>query len=95
MEVFQYPHNILLNLWSEVGLLGIIAFSWILVRWIRFSAADHPRPWGTLDVAIPVIAALIVHGFVDVPYFKNDLAVAFWLFVIMTTAGASSLPRRA
>jgi O-antigen ligase len=75
MEIFQYPHDILLNLWSEVGILGIIAFAWILLRWWREGGS----------LALPVIVAILVHGLVDVPYFKNDLAVMFWVLVVVTT----------
>ncbi|MEO5927735.1 MAG: O-antigen ligase family protein [Patescibacteria group bacterium] len=75
MEIFQYPHNILLNLWSETGLLGLVAFGWILFIWWREGKM----------MALPVITAIIVQGLVDVPYFKNDLAVMFWILVILTT----------
>lgn len=74
MEIFQYPHNILLNLWSETGLIGTAAFAWILWRWWKRG--------GTM--ALPVMAAILVHGLVDVPYFKNDLAVMFWILVAVT-----------
>ncbi len=75
MEIFQYPHNIAFNLWSEAGIVGIIVFGWIIVTWIRNGRPD----------AAPVIVAILVHGLVDVPYFKNDLAMAFWLLILMTT----------
>lgn len=78
MEIFQYPHDIFLNLWSETGLLGIVAFGWILWTWVRRRGA-----W---LCALPVIAALLVHGLVDVPYFKNDLAILFWMFIILTSS---------
>ncbi|MCR4278974.1 MAG: O-antigen ligase family protein [bacterium] len=74
MEIFQYPHNILLTFWSELGLLGVISFSWILIRWYR----SNPT------IALPVITAILVHGLVDVPYFKNDLAILFWIFIAYT-----------
>jgi O-antigen ligase len=73
MEIFQYPHNILLNLWSETGLLGILAFGWILFIGIRTGRT----------AALPILTALLVHGIVDVPYFKNDLAIAFWTMIIL------------
>jgi O-antigen ligase len=79
MEIFQYPHNIILNLWSETGLLGIAAFAWILWTWIKQAGAR--RLW----LILPVVAAILVHGLVDVPYFKNDLAVTFWLLILLTT----------
>jgi O-antigen ligase len=74
MEIFQYPHNILLNLWSETGLLGVVAFGWILWTWWRQGRVT----------TLPVMTALLVHGLVDVPYFKNDLAVTFWILIILT-----------
>ena len=30
-------------------------------------------------VLIAVMVAILVHGLVDVPYFKNDLSVFWWL----------------
>lgn len=85
MEIFQYPHNILLNLWSEIGLLGIIAFAWILFVWIRNSSlATRPSQLIPRHSALIVLTALLVHGIVDVPYFKNDLALAFWILVVLT-----------
>ncbi|MBI4139121.1 O-antigen ligase family protein [Candidatus Uhrbacteria bacterium] len=75
MEIFQYPHTILLNLWSETGVLGVAAFGWILALWWK-----HGR-----RLALPILAAILVHGLVDVPYFKNDLAVMFWMLVALTT----------
>jgi O-antigen ligase len=90
MEIFQYPHNIALNLWSETGLLGLVAFGWILWNWaygLRLTAYGKKvavSHW-PLAVSLPVIATLLVHGLVDVPYFKNDLAIMFWLLILMTT----------
>ena len=81
IEIFQYPHDILLNLWSETGLLGILAFAWLCVTWVRLALK---RDGDARHVAFlfPLIA-ILVHGLVDVPYFKNDLAVVFWVFVIL------------
>jgi O-antigen ligase len=85
IEIFQYPHNILLNLWSETGVLGIVVFGWIAWTWFRLG-----RRRGFAAVA-PLVAILI-HGLVDVPYFKNDLAMVFWLLVFLTTVVAEEKP---
>jgi ASC-1-like (ASCH) protein len=34
-------------------------------------------------MALCGMAALLVHGLVDVPYFKNDLAILFWLIMAL------------
>ncbi|MBD3251817.1 hypothetical protein GF380_05210 [Candidatus Uhrbacteria bacterium] len=98
MEIFQYPHNVFLNLWSEVGLLGIVIFGWILWKWI-WDSGFRIRPGRKNDpksqtlnptLAIAIVTAILVHGLVDVPYFKNDLAIAFWLLILLTT----QIPKR-
>lgn len=81
IEVFQYPHNIILNIWSELGLLGLIAFILLSYRIVRLS--NHQQL-----VSIAILAALIemsIHGLVDVPYFKNDLAIMTWALVALLT----------
>lgn len=78
-EIFQYPHNIILNIWSELGILGLVAFfwlAWLVVKTQKNGSAD--------PLVYAVCAALFVmasHGLVDVPYFKNDLAVMTWIFL--------------
>lgn len=89
IEIFQYPHQIVLNIWSELGLLGVVAFGWILLTFFRIAGRDESRPYG--PIAIAAMVALLVHGLVDVPYFKNDLAFLFWIIVAIGTAG--SLPK--
>jgi len=90
-NTLTFPHNIVLNFWSETGLLGVIAFAavsvvLVVVSWRgwRSGAAD----WRPVHLGVLLaVAAIIVHGLVDVPYFKNDLAVEFWLLVGLAFAG--------
>lgn len=84
IEIFQYPHNILLNLWSELGLLGVAAFIWLCIVWFKTARSAG------LAYALPLIA-ILVQGLVDVPYFKNDLAFAFWIFVALAISGGQKL----
>ncbi len=95
IEIFQYPHDLLLNVWSELGLLGVVAFGWILVMFVRVGVGLAPtqtegdrkgRPYAI--VATAAMVALLVHGLVDVPYFKNDLSFLFWIIVALGTVGA-------
>lgn len=82
---FIYPHNIVLTFWSETGLLGLLAFAWLVFTALRCSwrawneGGTDWRPLG-LGVLLAMIA-VITHGLVDVPYFKNDLALEFWVLV--------------
>lgn len=82
IEIFQYPHQLFLNLWSETGLLGIIAFAWI-VAVFAMRAVPRMGMSASSRVAVAMMAALLVHGLVDVPYFKNDLAFLFWIVILL------------
>jgi len=95
IEIFQYPHDILLNLWSETGILGVLAFIWICVTWVRLAirrsagqGGYKTRPY--VVAAILPLFAMLVHGLVDVPYFKNDLAMLFWVFAALAGTCASA-----
>ncbi|MDQ6713402.1 MAG: O-antigen ligase family protein [Candidatus Dormibacteraeota bacterium] len=87
-----YPHNILLNFWTETGILGVVAFGWLMVQtfmatlagWIHGSRAWRPYQLGVLLFLVAVLA----HGLVDVPFFKNDLSLQFWVFLGLAAAAS-------
>ena len=119
LEIFEYPHNIVLNFWSETGLLGLVAFVWLVIIFflstfhnarnpspppLNLRGGDHPTitplkvrgGGGSYDpITIASIASMIViliHGLVDVPYFKNDLAILFWIIYSLGLTQAQQRP---
>lgn len=83
IEIFQYPHNVLLNFWVEIGLLGLLAIGWIAVLLLRESKTIFKK---TDPISLAASAALLqmfIHGLVDVPYLKNDLAILSWLLIAL------------
>ena len=84
VEVYLYPHNILLNFWSELGLLGLLLFAWIYIKFMYQVIKQFIKTHDILTLSlISVMITILVHGLVDVPYFKNDLAIMFWLFIAL------------
>jgi len=87
---FTYPHNIVLSAWSETGLLGLIAFAWLMVagfvrsiRGWRFGAPG----WRVIQLGVALaLVAVLLHGLVDVPYWKNDLSLEFWALLSLSFA---------
>lgn len=103
IEIFQYPHTILFNFWTETGLLGVFAFVGIVVTWIKnafrtvviqANAQKTKRYLSVLLLLAPLLA-ILVHGLVDVPYFKNDLALLFWILVWLVIAATHERPNLA
>jgi putative inorganic carbon (hco3(-)) transporter len=95
---FTYPHNIVLSAWSETGLLGLIAFAWLMVaglarslRGWRFGAPG----WRVIQLGVALaLVAVLLHGLVDVPYWKNDLSFEFWAILSLSFAPAGEVRRQ-
>jgi O-antigen ligase len=83
IEIFQYPHSVVLNFWVETGLIGLAGFLWLFVRFFRVAGnlVNDPRVGWLARAVTAAMAATLVHGLVDVPYMKNDLAILFWLLI--------------
>ena len=88
VEVFQYPHNIILNIWSELGLLGLLAFLLLAVHVLRSSPLLTKEGTGVVLVVLAALLEMTIHGLVDVPYFKNDLALMTWTLLALLTISA-------
>jgi O-antigen ligase len=84
------PHNLYLALWLETGLLGLLTFLALFIyHCVRFQRELLPNP-AHRTIAIASLAAMIavmVHGFVDTPYFKNDLAILFLTLAVIPWLG--------
>jgi len=84
VEIYMYPHNIVLNFWTELGLAGALLLVWIIAKFFIMSFKNLKQEKRFLPLGlIGAMVAVIVHGLVDVPYFKNDLAISFWIFVAL------------
>src|SRR5438445_804458 len=75
-ELQIYPHNILLNFWAETGILGLVAFGWLMVKtfiatlagWIHGSSGWRPYQlgvllfvgWGLVNLVVSVV---LVRGY--------------------------------
>jgi O-antigen ligase len=85
-----YPHDIWLTFWVELGLLGVLTFAFILfsLMWRvlralwRASNFERAVLWGVLAALV----AWTVHGFVDSPYWKNDMSAEFWIMAALALA---------
>jgi len=82
IEIYLYPHNFFLNFYVELGLLGLISIIWLFIIYYILSYKSEYSIY-TLILS-SVMITILVHGLVDVPYFKNDLAILFWIIFGLT-----------
>ena len=86
-EIYMYPHNIFLNFWSELGLLGALLFSWIIAKFLWQSSTLYLKERNFLALGLfGAMLVILIHGLVDVPYFKNDLSALFWILIALLGA---------
>jgi len=84
-EDFQYPHTIVFNFWTETGLLGLVSFMTLLLYCFFICLQLNRKRMNYLSLGlIGAFSYIVIHGLVDVPYFKNDLAVQFWSLIAIT-----------
>ncbi len=86
IEIYLYPHNIILNFWSELGLVGLLSFL-LIVSWFYFTGfVGLSYKYKQEDYGLILMAGmttLLIHGLVDVPYFKNDLSILWWVLIAL------------
>ncbi|HET9494765.1 MAG TPA: O-antigen ligase family protein [Chloroflexia bacterium] len=84
-----HPHNIVLDWWLNLGVLGLVLLIWLLwryyreaialVRWASSSLSHDPLAWAIALGLLAMATAMVVHGLVDNSYFLMDLALIFWM----------------
>lgn len=73
-----HPHNIFLAFWLSGGILGIIGFLTLIFLWFK-ETLKKDNSSGVKFIVLGIMLYILIHGLFDTTYFKNDLAVVFWL----------------
>ncbi len=76
------PHNIFLAFWLQTGLIGFIGFIF-LISFVFHSLLHKIKLGATSGLLFSFFLYIILHGLVDTPFWKNDLAFLFWVFVAL------------
>jgi putative inorganic carbon (hco3(-)) transporter len=80
----SHPHNIVLDWWLSLGIMGVLLAGWIGVRAVRGALAltrrTDVRVGALARAALAGLVAVLAHGLIDNSYFLQDLALTVWLF---------------
>lgn len=72
-----HPHNLYLAFYLYAGIAGLLAFLLLIFFWLK--KIIQRKEEKIVLVAVGIIIYVLLHGILDTTYFKNDLAVIFWL----------------
>ena len=79
----SHPHNILLDLWTRLGLIGVLAGAWaLLAGWLRgwrLFKTGAPEVWPIALGLLAALAATLAHGLIDNSLFLLDLMGVFMM----------------
>jgi hypothetical protein len=79
----SHPHNILLDLWTRLGLVGVLAGGWALIAgWLagwRLFRAGHAAVWPVALGLLAGLAVTVTHGLIDNSLFLLDLMGIFMM----------------
>lgn len=75
----SHPHNWLLQVWLQLGIVGLAGFLGLLWRFAQLvrEAARGAPAWLVVGAAGAMVH-MLVHGLIDNSYFLVDLAFLFW-----------------
>ena len=79
------PHNLVLAVWLQTGLIGLAGFIILVGRLMsRLYKSTKTGAWIEGGLLLGLWLSFLFYGFIDTPYFRNDLAFLFWLQVLLT-----------
>ncbi len=77
-----HPHNLYLTFWLYGGIFGAAGFFALIYFWflgiLRTQKNSQLR-----FIGLGIMGYILLCGLVDTTYFKNDLAVVFWLLFVL------------
>lgn len=77
-----HPHNLYLAFWLYGGIFALAGFLALVYFW--FSRILRSQKNSQLKlIGLGIMCYILFHGLVDTTYFKNDLAVVFWLLFVL------------
>ena len=86
----SHPHNLVLDAWVSMGLIGLLALIAVLVLfWRDWRRTCRDRDGGSDPLAFGLagaMAAALTHGLVDHTYFLPELAATFWTLAAAVAA---------
>ncbi|MFA7309029.1 MAG: O-antigen ligase family protein [Patescibacteria group bacterium] len=87
------PHNMVLNLWLQTGIIGLTAFLVVVVLFytrVKNGILQEEVHTRGLYVALGLsMATILFQGLVDSAIWKNDLILVFWMVVISISVSST------
>ena len=77
----RYAHNSYLQIWAEMGILGLVSFLWIILRIFQSAFLNLSGPQDRRRTACLAAASLVflTHNLMDFTFFLPEVAMLWWV----------------
>lgn len=87
LKVSRYAHNSYLQIWAEMGILGIISILWLIVmvfKSVLKNIKDSPNKQ-QISGLVTANAVFLVHNFIDFGFFLPEVSFTWWIILGLLT----------
>lgn len=78
-----HAHSLLANIWLETGIIGLLSFLAIIYLVYKKIPAKGSHVSTYVMICVSILVYFLIHGLFDTTYWKNDLAILFWLSLLL------------
>src|SRR3989338_5903798 len=94
LPLARYAHNIYLQIWAEIGILGVFSFLWLIAAILKSTLKKvghsiHKKEITSLDIACLVF---LIHNSLDFTFFLPELSL-IWLTLLGLVFTFSASPK--
>jgi len=79
----EYAHNSYLQIWAEIGILGIASFFWLIVMVFKSAfknIKDSPNK-PQISSLITASSVFLIHNLVDFSFFLPETSLIWWVIL--------------
>ncbi len=77
-----HSHNLFSQIWLSGGLAGLVFFIFLFIQKILYAKTSSSNK-KQIFLSFLIINYFLLHGLIDTPIWKNDLALFFWFFLLI------------
>jgi len=79
----RYTHNSYLQIWAEMGILGISAYLWLVFRSLKsgFNKLKTSEDSNLNIALITAVAIFLIHNLIDFTFFLPEVATIWWVML--------------